>query len=78
MPARLLSSQPPLHQIKPITTGIKAIDKLGLLEVSWYTGQLKRISQGLPVKPGESGLWVFLKQAWHMLRAGQKKKRLRA
>ncbi len=78
LPARLLSSQPPLHQIKPITTGIKAIDKLGLLEVSWYTGQLKRISQGLPVKPGESGLWVFLKQAWHMLRAGQKKKRLRA
>ena len=78
LPARLLAGQTALHQIKPITTGIKAIDKLGLLEVSWYTGQLKRISQGLPVKPGESGLWVFLKQAWHMLRAGQKKKRLRA
>jgi len=75
LPARLLAGQSPLHQIRPITTGIKAIDKLGLLEVSWYTGQLKRISQGLPVKPGESGLWVFLKQAWHMLRAGRKKPR---
>ena len=57
-----------------------AIDKLGLLEVSWYTGQLKRIGRGQPTQPQESALWVFAKQAWHMLRAGKKKTvtRLRA
>jgi 2,4-dienoyl-CoA reductase-like NADH-dependent reductase (Old Yellow Enzyme family) len=80
-PARLLSGNNPLHQVKPITTGIKAIDKLGLLEISWYAGQLRRIGNGQAPKPGESGLWVFAKQAWHMARAGKKKRapvRLRA
>jgi 2,4-dienoyl-CoA reductase-like NADH-dependent reductase (Old Yellow Enzyme family) len=80
LPQRLLAGKPALHQVKPIKTGIKAIDKLGLLEVSWYTGQLKRIGRGQPTQPHESALWVFAKQAWHMLRAGKKKTvtRLRA
>jgi hypothetical protein len=73
-PKRLLAGQKPMHQIKPITTGIKAIDKLGLLEVSWYTGQLKRIGRGESPKPNESGLWVFAKQAWQMALAGRKKR----
>ncbi|MDO9197541.1 NADH:flavin oxidoreductase/NADH oxidase family protein [Rhodoferax sp.] len=73
-PRRLLAGKKPVHQIKPITTGIKAIDKLGLLEISWYTGQLKRIGRGEAPKPNESGLWVFAKQAWHMALAGRKKR----
>jgi hypothetical protein len=71
---RLLSGKKPTQQVKPITTGIKAIDKLGLLEISWYTGQLKRIGRGEAPKPNESGLWVFAKQAWHMAMAGKKKR----
>ena len=74
-PQRLLAGKAALHLVKPITTGIQAIDKLGLLEVSWYTGQLKRIGRGQATKPNESGLWVFAKQAWSMLRAGKKKGR---
>lgn len=74
LPNRLLSGKEPRHQVKPIRTGIKAIDKLGLLEISWYTGQLKRIGNGQSPKPGESGLWVFAKQAWRMARAGRKKR----
>ena len=74
-PQRLLAGKAALHLVKPITTGIQAIDKLGLLEVSWYTGQLKRIGRGQATKPNESGLWVFTKQAWSMLRAGKKKGR---
>lgn len=69
VPQRLLSGKAPVHQVKPITTGIKAIDKMGILEISWYTGQLKRIGRGEAPKPNESGLWVFAKQAWHMARA---------
>jgi hypothetical protein len=61
--------------VRPITTGIKAIDRLGLLEISWYTGQLKRIGRGQHPKPRESGLWVFVKQAWHMARAGKGKRK---
>lgn len=72
-PNRLLAGQAPLHRVRPITTGIQAIDRLGILEISWYTGQLKRIGRGEPTRPGESGLWVFLKQAWRMARAGKKR-----
>ena len=74
VPQRLLAGKAAQHQVKPIKTGIKAIDKLGLLEVSWYTGQLKRIGYGKPPKPHESGLWVFAKQAWKMMRAGKGKR----
>lgn len=73
-PKKLLAGKPTAHQIKPITTGIKAIDRRGLLEVSWYTGQLKRIGRGEAPKPNESGLWVFAKQAWHMAMASKKKR----
>ena len=70
-PQRLLAGQATAYQVKPITTGIKVIDKLGLLEISWYTGQLRRIGRGEAPKPNESGLWVFARQAWHMATAGK-------
>jgi hypothetical protein len=74
VPARLLSGLPAQHSVKPLRTGIKAIDKMGLLEVSWYTGQLKRIGRGALPKPHESALWVFAKQAFQMALAGKKKR----
>lgn len=61
LPARLLSGGEPVHTVRPIKTGISFIDKMGLMEVTWYTGQLKRIGQGHPPKPRENALWVFLK-----------------
>ncbi|MEI8159251.1 MAG: NADH:flavin oxidoreductase/NADH oxidase family protein [Burkholderiales bacterium] len=75
VPNKLLAGSAPRYQVKPITTGIKAIDKMGLLEISWYTGQLKRIGRGKSPKPNELGLWVFIKQAWGMLRAGKKSRK---
>ena len=74
VPARLLASLAAQHTVKPLRTGIQAIDKMGLLEVSWYTGQLKRIGRGDLPKPHESALWVFVKQAFHMALAGKKKR----
>ena len=74
LPSRLLAGNPALHTVKPLRTGIKAIDKMGLLEVSWYTGQLKRIGRGGLPKPHESALWVFAKQAFQMAFAGKKKR----
>ena len=74
VPARLLSGLAAQQTVKPLRTGIQAIDKMGLLEVSWYTGQLKRIGRGDLPKPHESALWVFVKQAFHMALAGKKKR----
>lgn len=73
VPLRLLAGQAPLHQVKPLKTGIPPIDKMGLMEVSWYTGQLKRIGRGQAPKPNESPLWVFLKILPHQLGIGRKK-----
>ena len=77
-PAALLSGRDSHLRVLPISTGIKAVDRMGLMEVLWYTRQLKRIAQGHNPKPKESGLWAFLssvvKSGWGTYRT----KRLRA
>ena len=80
VPQRLLAGESPREQVRPIKTGIGAIDKTGLMEVSWYTGQLKRIGKGQPPKPRESALWVFVKIMAQQAGWGRKKAptRLRA
>ncbi|RTL29539.1 MAG: NADH:flavin oxidoreductase/NADH oxidase family protein [Burkholderiales bacterium] len=80
MPSRLLSGQNPRHQVRPLKTGISFVDKTGLMEVSWYTGQLKRIGRGEAPKPKESPLWVFVKIMAQQAGLGRRKapKRLRA
>lgn len=75
VPNRLLAGKNPVQVVRPIKTGISAIDKMGLLEISWYTGQLKRIGRGQPTKPKEPGLWVFAKQVWGMVGVGKKKRK---
>ena len=77
---RLLAGQQPRHQVKPQKTGIPMIDRMGLMEVTWYTGQLKRIGRGEPPKPTESALWVFIKTMAKQMGLGRKRspKRLRA
>jgi 2,4-dienoyl-CoA reductase-like NADH-dependent reductase (Old Yellow Enzyme family) len=74
VPQRLLAGQDPEHPVRPIKTGLSFVDRSGLLETSWYAGQLRRIAHGQPVRPDESALWVFVKQAWAMGRP----RRLRA
>jgi 2,4-dienoyl-CoA reductase-like NADH-dependent reductase (Old Yellow Enzyme family) len=60
VPNRLLSGQQPLYAVKPIKTGIKPIDKMALMEVAWYSRQLRRMANGCEPKPNESGLVSFL------------------
>lgn len=79
-PARLLQGMDPVHAVRPIRTGIRMVDRMGIMEISWYTRQLKRIGLGLPPKPDESGLVAFLHIMWQQLRSRRKQKlqRLRA
>ncbi len=57
--AALLRGTDSPHQVRPITTGIKAIDRMALMEVAWYARQLHRIANGREPRPGESGLFAF-------------------
>jgi 2,4-dienoyl-CoA reductase-like NADH-dependent reductase (Old Yellow Enzyme family) len=66
LPNRLLRGEQPRHAVRPIKTGIGYIDRMGMLEVTWYTRQLKRISKRQPPRPKESPLKVFLISAYHM------------
>lgn len=60
-PAALLQGRDSPHSVRAITTGIKAVDRMGVMEVLWYTRQLARIAKGGNPRPGESGLVAFLK-----------------
>lgn len=66
-PAKLLQGQDSEHQVRPIKTGIPPIDRMGVMEIFWYTLQLNRIGRGGNPKPHESGLLAFLKS---LLRSG--------
>lgn len=62
-PAALLKGRDSRYQVRPIKTGIRKIDKMAIMEVSWYTLQLKRIGSGGNPRPNESGLCAFMKVA---------------
>ena len=60
-PTALLQGQDSKQSVRPIKTGIKQIDGLGLMEILWYSLQLKRIAAGGNPRPNESGLWALAK-----------------
>lgn len=70
---RLLKGQDPLHAVRPRKTGIGPIDRWGLLEITWYTGQLQRIGKGKAPKPAASPLWVFIKFVAAQARLGRRR-----
>lgn len=61
LPNKYLKGQIAQHPIKPIKTGIPMVDKMAIMEVSFYTGQLKRIGQGKETNPNEWPLFSFFK-----------------
>lgn len=73
VPHRLLAGESPRHQVKPIKTGIPPIDRMGLMEIMWYTAQLKRMGRGEPPKPGELPLWAFIKYIAKQAGMGRKR-----
>lgn len=77
-PKRFLRGEESLHQVRPISTGIGMVDRMALMEVAWYTRQLRRIGEGRKPKPNESGLQAFalgmLNNGWNTFRT----RRLRA
>lgn len=77
-PNRLLSGKEVLHQVEAKRTGISFIDKMGLMEVSWYTQQLKRIGHGQAPDPQASVLITLAKALYGQLQVGKMFTRMRA
>lgn len=60
-PVALLKGRDSSRKVRAIKTGLKSVDRMGVMEVLWYTRQLKRIAKGAEPRPDESGLAAFLK-----------------
>ena len=60
-PAALLQGRDSTQQVRSIKTGIKPLDRMGLMEILWYSLQLKRIARGGEPRANESGLLSLLK-----------------
>ena len=60
-PTALLQGKDSAQQVHTIKTGIKPIDRMGLMEILWYSLQLKRIAKGREPRANESGLLAFVK-----------------
>ncbi len=60
-PAALLQGQDSPQRVRPIKTGIKKVDRMGIMEISWYGQQLKRIATGRNPRPNKRALFAFLR-----------------
>jgi 2,4-dienoyl-CoA reductase-like NADH-dependent reductase (Old Yellow Enzyme family) len=78
LPKRILAGLPPRHEVKPISTGFKFIDKIGFMEITWYTRQIQRIGHGQEPLPDESPLMVFVLNTLRMGVNAFKMRRMRA
>lgn len=77
-PRALLQGQDSPQRVRAISTGIKPIDRMGVMEVVWYNLKLKRIARGGNPKPDESGLWAFVKSLKGSVWGTYRTKRMRA
>ena len=57
----MLAGRSSSEQVDPIKTGIKQVDKMGIMEIFYYTGQLKRMGRGSEPRPRQNGLIAFIK-----------------
>lgn len=77
-PARLLSGQETRHRVSTLKTGIGMVDRMAIMEVSWYTRQLHRMAKGQEPKPNESPLWALFGIVIGNVRGTMKTRKLRA
>ena len=59
-PRRLLEDPGARVEVAPKRTGVRFIDKLGMIDLLWYERQIRRISQGLDPVPDEPAIWTAL------------------
>jgi 2,4-dienoyl-CoA reductase-like NADH-dependent reductase (Old Yellow Enzyme family) len=66
-PNRLISGKSPLQEINPIKTGIKVIDKMGMMETLMYREQMNRMGKGLHPNLNISPILVLLKMVFGLI-----------
>ncbi len=60
-PNKLINDASHSQQLRPLTTGVKAIDKMAMLDITWYEFQLARMANGKNPKANLSEWGAFIK-----------------
>lgn len=61
LPRRVLAGESVTSQVKPLKSGIKAIDGTGMLEITWYEQQMARMARGKPPQPDMNIYWSMMR-----------------
>lgn len=60
-PNKLINDNGHQQQLRPLTSGVRAIDKMAMFDIVWYESQLARMAKGKAPKPNLSEWGVFFK-----------------
>jgi 2,4-dienoyl-CoA reductase-like NADH-dependent reductase (Old Yellow Enzyme family) len=74
--ARVLAGQPWQSMVKPLTTGIAFLDRVTMLEITWYENQMRYLGEGRDPRPRENVYLTVFRILKHM--GGMAFKRRRA
>jgi 2,4-dienoyl-CoA reductase-like NADH-dependent reductase (Old Yellow Enzyme family) len=66
LPSRILIGSKPEFYAKPVSTGFRFLDRIGMMEITWYTWQIQRMARGRDPIPDASPLLVLLKNPWRI------------
>ncbi|EMP55287.1 FMN oxidoreductase [Marinobacter santoriniensis NKSG1] len=77
LPLRILGGEPVVSAVRPIRTGIRMVDDLALMEVSWYARQIGRIARGKKPRKHDRGVLSLVEVLGVMATRGMRT-RLRA
>lgn len=60
-PNKLINDNGHQQQLRPLTSGVRVIDKMAMFDIVWYESQLARMAKGKAPKPNLSEWGVFFK-----------------
>jgi len=60
-PNKLLADVNHKQELKVLTTGVRSLDKMAMLDITWYEQQLARMAKGKAPKPNLSEVSTFIK-----------------
>ncbi len=59
----LLEGKPVVSQVRPLSSGIRVLDKIFPLEIIWYTNQIQKMGKGFEPDPGAGVYATIFKSA---------------
>ncbi|MFP5383555.1 MAG: NADH:flavin oxidoreductase/NADH oxidase family protein [Gammaproteobacteria bacterium] len=78
LPARILAGEDARSVVAPITTGIRQVDEMAMMEVSWYARQIHRMGAGKAPAPQPRGVFSLLAVLGEMASRGLGTRRSRS